>query len=57
MKSQQASLFKSPINKIMGAALSNKGLKGLSNPQKEKIVTVLTIQNFFANATIFKKDT
>jgi hypothetical protein len=40
----------------MGAAFSNKkGLKGLSEPQKEKIVTVLTIQNFFANATIFKK--
>jgi hypothetical protein len=50
--------FKSPINQIMGAAFShNKGLKGLSEPQKEKIVTVLTIQNFFANATMFKKAT
>jgi hypothetical protein len=37
--------------------VNQKALAGLSNEQKEKIVTVLTIQNFIANATIFKKDT
>jgi len=42
----------------VGSTFANKkSLKGLSEPQKEKIITVLTIQNFFANTKKFKKST
>jgi len=42
---------------FIGKAFSKKkSFEGISEQQKEKIVSVLTIKNFMASASKFKKD-